>query len=198
MASSHAELTAPLILLAMPQIQDPFFHRSVILLVHHDAEGSLGFIVNRRTGSPLREMLKEMGVEWKGKPDLAVYFGGPVHPHLGTVLYEQSIAGAADAGPGDAIIPGLPGLRLTRSITDLTQIAARPPDHFRLFLGYAGWGPGQLLQEILRNDWLTAPPRQEILFSPEPDGVWASALGSVGVNPDALPTWVPGGQGPVA
>ncbi|HEV8335330.1 MAG TPA: YqgE/AlgH family protein [Candidatus Polarisedimenticolia bacterium] len=198
MTASHAELSAPLVLLAMPQIQDPFFHRSVILLVHHDAEGSLGFIVNRRTGSPVREMLKEMGIEWKGKPDLAVYFGGPVHPHLGTVLYDVSVAGTADAGPGDSIIPGLPGLRLTRSITDLTQIAARPPDLFRLFLGYAGWGPGQLLQEILRNDWLTAPPRQEILFSPEPDGVWTHALGAVGVNPDALPTWAPGGQGPVA
>jgi putative transcriptional regulator len=199
MSDVHAQLTPPLLLLAMPQIQDPFFHRSVVLLVQHDAQGSLGFIVNRRTGSRVAEVLQGMGVRWGGEETLAVHFGGPVHPHLGTILFDGNEIGGMRSGEGGTEIRGLPGVRFTRDMADLERLAGEPPPSFRLFLGYSGWGAGQLMEEILRNDWLIAPLRKDLLFSQDPDGVWAAALGSVGINPEALPVWTPGvEQGPVA
>ena len=199
MSTVHAQLAPPLLLLAMPQIQDPFFHRSVVLLVQHDPQGSMGFIVNRRTGSRVAEVLQGMGVRWGGDEKLVVHFGGPVHPHLGTVLFDATELGGMRAGEGGMEIRGLPGVRFTRDMSDLERLAGEPPRSFRLFLGYAGWGSGQLLEEILRNDWLIAPLRKDLLFSPDPDGTWAAAVSSVGINPEALPLWLPGAeQGPVA
>ena len=159
MSTTVARLEAPFLLLAMPQVQDPFFHRSVVLLVQHDEQGSVGFIINRRTGSLVAELLQGMEIQWGGEKDLAVYFGGPVHPHLGTVLYDGTGMEGEPSGEEGVEIKGLSGVRFTRNMDDLKKLAERPPASFRLFLGYAGWGPGQLLQEILRNDWLTASSR---------------------------------------
>ena len=195
----HSQLSPPLLLLAMPQVQDPFFHRSVVLLVQHDEPGSVGFIINRRTGSLVSELLQGMEMEWAGRKDLAVYFGGPVHPHLGTVLYDGTGTEQGPAGEGELEIQGLPGVRYTRSMDDLKRLVGQPPEAFRLFLGYAGWGPGQLLQEILRNDWLTAPVDRNLIFSEDPDAAWTAAVRLVGADPDALPSWVPGSEeGPVS
>ncbi len=199
MSTPHTEMKPPLLLLAMPQVADPFFNRSVVLLVQHDAQGSLGFILNRPTGSRVAEVLKEMGMAWGGQKELPVHFGGPVHPHLGTLLFDDT--GAKEGAPegGGLEIAGVPGVRFTRDLNDLEKLAGQPPPSFRLLLGYAGWGPGQLMEEILRNDWLVAPPRKEFLFPADPAGVWAEALKSVGVDPEALLTWAPGtDQGPVA
>ena len=189
MSTTIARLESPFLLIAMPQVQDPFFHRSVVLVVQHDEQGSVGFIINRRTGSLVGDLLQGMEIEWGGAKDLAVYFGGPVHPHLGTVLYDGSGVKPGPAGEGEMEIPGLPGVRYTRSMDDLKSVAGNPPAAFRLFLGYAGWGAGQLLQEILRNDWLTAPVRSDLVFAPNPEQVWSDALRSVGVDPSSLPSW---------
>ena len=62
----------------------------------------------------------------------------------------------------------------------------------RLLLGYAGWGEGQLMEEIIRNDWLTAPATSELIFSADPERIWDAALRSVGIDPANLPSWVPG------
>jgi len=184
-ADTDAGLTTPVLLVAMPQVLDPFFHRSVILLIHHEDEGSFGFIVNRSTGIRLTEILAGMDVGWQGDGEETAHFGGPVQPQLGTVLF----------GPGtaetEASTEVLPGVALTQHIGDLTSLAEMPPDHFRLFLGYAGWGSGQLIEEILRNDWLTAPVQVDLIFAPDPGGVWSEALRSVGVDPAALPSWTP-------
>jgi len=199
MSTTVARLEAPFLLIAMPQVQDPFFHRSVVLLVQHDEHGSVGFIINRRTGSSVVDLIQGMEIGWGGEKDLAVYFGGPVHPHLGTVLYDGTGVQGMPAGQGGIEIEGLSGVRFTRNMDDLKKLAGHPPASFRLFLGYAGWGPGQLLREILRNDWLTASVDRGLVFSPDPDDVWAAAVRSVGADPDALPSWVPGSEeGPVA
>ena len=87
MPEIEAELQAPLLLIAMPQILDPFFHRSVVLLVHHDAEGSLGFILNRPTAISVAEILQGMEIAWAGDEAAVAHFGGPVQPQLGTVLF---------------------------------------------------------------------------------------------------------------
>jgi putative transcriptional regulator len=197
------------LLLAMPQVLDPFFHRSVVLLIRHEDEGSLGFIVNRPTGIKVNEILKGMEVDWRGREDTVAYFGGPVAPNLGTVLFgpvgPTSKTAAAAPAPAagnaggefeaEAASEVLDGVSLTQHVGDLSRLAEAPPERFRLFLGYAGWGAGQLIEEILRNDWLTAPARGDLIFAPDSDRVWSAALESVGVDPATLPSWTPGGNG---
>ncbi len=197
MPPAHSALTAPVFLLAMPQVLDPFFHRSVVLLVQHDdEEGSFGFIVNRPTGIRVTEILKGMEVGWSGREDALAYFGGPVQPQTGTVLFQPEPTVESDVAPEGGDLSGsgsevVPGLSITQHVGDLAQLAETPPDRFRLFLGHAGWGAGQLVEEILRNDWLTAPVSSDLVFSSDPQGVWAAAVRSVGVDPAVLPSWTP-------
>lgn len=185
MSATDSGLKTPVLLVAMPQVLDPFFQRSVVLLIHHEEEGSFGFIVNRTTGIRLPEILQGMEVKWHGCDEAVAHFGGPVQPQLGTILF------APGGVETEASTEVFPGVALTQHIGDLVRLAETPPDHFRLFLGYAGWGSGQLLEEILRNDWLTAPARVDLIFAPDPDDVWSAALQSVGVDPTALPSWTP-------
>jgi putative transcriptional regulator len=189
MAAVASDLVAPVLLVAMPQVLDPFFHRSVVLLVHHEDEGSFGFIVNRATGIRLEEILNGMEVDWQGVDSDVAHFGGPVQPQLGTVLFSP---GEVET---EAATEVHPGVSLTQHIGDLARLAETPPPQFRLFLGYAGWGAGQLMEEILRNDWLTAPVDSGLIFAIDPDQVWADALHSVGINPAALPSWTSGRGG---
>ncbi len=190
MSVAGSDLTTPVLLIAMPQVLDPFFHRSVVLLLHHEDEGSFGFIVNRPTGIKVSEILKGMDVGWGGQEEAVAYFGGPVQPQLGTVLFAPVLL---DAGPEDTATEVVPGVALTQHIGDLSRLAEAPPDHFRLLLGYAGWGEGQLMEEIVRNDWLTAPVSGDLIFAPDAERVWDAALRSVGIDPAALPSWIPGG-----
>jgi putative transcriptional regulator len=189
MSVSGSDLSTPVLLMAMPQVLDPFFHRSVVLLLHHEDEGSFGFILNRPTGIKVSEILKGMDVGWSGREEAVAYFGGPVQPNLGTVLFAPLLA---EGGPEDTATEVLPGVALTQHVGDLSRLAEAPPDQFRLILGYAGWGEGQLMEEILRNDWLTAPASSELIFAPDPEQVWGAALRSVGIDPTVLPSWIPG------
>lgn len=187
---TQSDLRAPVLLLAMPQVLDPFFHKSVVLLVHHDEEGSLGFIINRPTAIRVSDILSSMEIAWRGDKATMAHFGGPVHPQRGTVVF-----GRDDGDLSETASEVVPGTAITHHIDDLQRLAATPPESFRLFLGYAGWGEGQLMEEILRNDWLTAPVSDELVFCQDPARTWEEALRSVGVNPAALPSWTPGSGG---
>jgi putative transcriptional regulator len=191
MAVAGSDLSTPVLLLAMPQVLDPSFHRSVVLLLHHEEAGSFGFIINRPTDIKIREILRGMDIGWQGGEEAVAYMGGPVQQNLGTVLFAPVLL---DGDADDAATEIAPGIALTQHIGDLSRLAEAPPDHFRLLLGYAGWGEGQLLEEILRNDWLTAPVSDELIFAPDPEQVWDAALRSVGIDPAALPSWMPGGS----
>jgi putative transcriptional regulator len=195
MSVAGSDLTTPILLMAMPQVADPYFHRSVVLLLHHEPEGSFGFIVNRATGIKVSEILKGMDVSWRGTDEAVAFFGGPVQPQLGTVLFAPVLPPGGNGAAGhedDTATEIIPGLALTQHIGDLSKLAEHPPDEFRLLLGYAGWGEGQLMEEILRNDWLTAPATSELIFSADPERIWDAALHSVGIDPANLPSWVPG------
>lgn len=182
-------LDTPLFLIAMKQVVDPFFHRSVVLLLEHDEDGSFGLIVNRPTDVPMVQLLGGLGVTWGGALDAASWFGGPVQPGVGTILF----AGQAPAEEGElAAHEFAPDLHISRDIRVLTRLAKRPPSEFRLLLGYAGWGAGQLAQEIERSDWLIAPFDRASLFASEPGAMWDRALQSIGVRPESLPTWTTG------
>lgn len=198
-SSDSGDLHTPVLLIAMPQIQDPFFHKSVVLLIQHGDEGSAGLIVNRPTGLQVREVLAGMEMRWGGDEAAVTWFGGPVAPQTGTVLFAPDgdgppVNGAADGDGGDGAEESgtgsvVDGLALTQNVTVLNRLAPSPPPRFRLFLGYAGWGEGQLIEEFLRNDWLTAPVDPELVFAPRPEDAWTGALASVGVDPSHLPSW---------
>ncbi|MEM6793673.1 MAG: YqgE/AlgH family protein [Acidobacteriota bacterium] len=176
---SPDSLETPIFLLAMPQVMDPFFHKSVILLVRHAEEGSLGFIVNRPTELKIADILDDLEVPWRDGDESCAYFGGPVSWEMGTLVIRD-----------DEESEGLaPGVEVTQSVTDLQRLAHLPADSFRLYLGYAGWDEGQLEQEIVRNDWLIAPVDSRLIFASEPGDVWRSAVESVGIDPDLLPSW---------
>jgi len=206
MPAAATDLEIPSLLIALPQVLDPFFRKSLVLLIHHSEEGSLGLIVNRPTGIPVRDILEGMEIGWGGEAAAMTYFGGPVQPQLGTVLFSTVAegtngpagngGGAGEDGP-TAASEIAAGISLTQHIGDLGRLAASPPERFRLLLGYAGWGEGQLLEEILRNDWLTAPVAAELVFAADPEEAWSGALRSVGVDPTTLPSWTvqAGGDG---
>jgi putative transcriptional regulator len=191
MSVAGSDLVTPVLLMAMPQVLDPFFHRSVVLLLHHEDEGSFGFIVNRPTGIKVSEILKGMDVGWQGQGEAVAYFGGPVQPQLGTVLFAPVLIGGFEEDTATEVFPGI---ALTQHVGDLSRLAEDPPQQFRLLLGYAGWGEGQLMEEILRNDWLTAPVTSDLIFASDPEQVWVDALRSVGIDPVSLPSWMPGGN----
>lgn len=183
-----SDLRVPVLLLAMPQVLDPFFRRSVVLLLaHEESEGSFGFVVNRATELKVADILRDLELEWAGDPAALAGFGGPVAPQVGSVLLQ---AGADEPLPElEGASEVAPGILLTQHLTELAAIARRPPARFRLLLGHAGWGAGQLVGEILRNDWLIAPVDPALVFGGDPDAVWEAGLRSVGADPAALPAW---------
>ncbi len=185
-------LTAPTLLLAMPQVLDPFFHKSIVLLMAHDDDGSLGLVVNRPTDLTVHDVLEDLEMPWSGDPNALVWVGGPVRPQVGTVLFrdrskaQEVPATASEETTGTEV---LPGLKLTQQISELERLAQHPPDGLRLILGYAGWSEGQLLEEVMRNDWLTAPVDLDLVFNMSPAEAWECGLRSVGVDPATLPSW---------
>ena len=178
------DLKAPVLLLATPQIDDPFFRKSVVLLVHHDGEGSFGFIVNRPTNIRVRDILEGLEIEWEGPEGSLAHLGGPVQTELGTVLFTPSSSYPLTELKGDTEVAS--GNFITHHIDDLNLLAGQPPGSLRLFLGYAGWGADQLISEISRNDWLTAPVQDELIYCPDPDAAWEKALRSAGIDPTSL------------
>jgi len=186
---SGAELVTPVLLLAMPQVTDPFFRKSVVLLLAHQEEGSFGFIVNRATELRVSEILHDLELEWTGRQNELAGFGGPVQPQIGTVLFGGEPGHLPELAESTEV---LPGIRLSQNLSELGQLAASPPTRFRLLLGYAGWGAGQLVEEIVRNDWLTAPVDLDLIFGEGTEETWERALRSVGVDPSTLPAWTDG------
>lgn len=189
-SSPPDDLETPILLLAMPQVVDPFFRKSVVLLIHHQSQGSLGFIVNRPYGIQISEVLEGLDVT-PPEQEAQAFFGGPVQPHLGTVIYQKLSEEPLEGEPRSEVYPGV---LMTQQINDLNHLLRRSPSSYRLYLGYAGWGSGQLVQEILRNDWLIAPVRDDLVFTEDAETVWDRALASVGIDPALLPAWTPGGD----
>jgi putative transcriptional regulator len=188
----HETSLAPGLLLAMPQLLDPNFVRSVVLMIEHGDRGSFGLIVNQPSPIKATELLESLSLPWGGDPDALVWSGGPVARTTGWVLHEplQIERGSGPVFPG-AGRPGTaavgPGLALSTSTERLRDIATSPPGRIRLLLGYAGWGPGQLAAEMARGSWIHAEADPALIFEAPPDEMWSRALRSLGVtNPESL------------
>jgi putative transcriptional regulator len=172
------------LLLAMPQLLDPNFERAVILMVHHDTTSSFGLVVNRETDLMARELVESLDLVWRGAPDARVSWGGPVELTSGWMLFSDD---ARLSEPDiDQVTALANGLRFTASLEIFQEVTQDPPDDVRLFLGYAGWGPGQLESEIAQGAWLSVPANSETIFDVPSDEMWDHGVRSLGVDPGAL------------
>ncbi len=176
-----ADSFTPLLLVAMPQLLDPNFHRTVILLVHHDEQGAFGLVLNRKTEISLREICHALEVSWGCATNAFVYWGGPVQPNTGWMLFGD---GANVVDP--SIVSLQAGLNFVGSIEVMNELTASPPEHFHLYLGYAGWGEGQLEAEMAQGAWLAAPVEPKWVFDAPPDELWTQVLRALGVDPVSL------------
>jgi putative transcriptional regulator len=177
-------------LIAMPGMSDPRFDRSVIFMCAHSDNGAMGIIVNKRAPmisfSELLERLDIMPQENRIKlPDdvqsMLVQFGGPVEPGRGFVLH------TSDYFSADTSLPIDERVALTATLDILRAIAGgQGPRRSLLALGYAGWAPGQLEDEIQRNGWLSCAADEELLFGSDLDSKYVGALHKIGVDPAML------------
>ena len=180
---------APGLLLAMPQLLDPNFSRSVVLMIEHNDEGSFGLIINQPIELSAAELLGSMDLDWNGDEDTVVWSGGPVSPTSGWILHEpiSAIAASRSATLGSAeTIQVSPDLELSSSRTALQMIAREPPSRIRLILGYSGWGPGQLASEMARGSWLHADIDADLVFDTPAEKMWELAIRSVGIDPQTI------------
>jgi putative transcriptional regulator len=169
------------LLLAMPGIGDPRFEHAVIALCVHDENGAVGIgIGHQRAGIGVRGLLEQLGVDPGETPDAPVLHGGPVEPGRGFVIHSD------DWGGQDTIaVTGLGAL--TGTIDVLKAIAeGRGPSRYLIALGYAGWGEGQLDEEMTRPGWFAADGRQEILFDTPTAERWEASFKAEGIDPRML------------
>ena len=169
------------LLLAMPGIGDPRFEHAVIAMCVHDENGAVGIgIGHQRAGIGVRGLLEQLGVDPGETPDAPVLHGGPVEPGRGFVIHSD------DWGGQDTIaVTGLGAL--TGTIDVLKAIAeGRGPSRYLIALGYAGWGEGQLDEEMARPGWFAADGRQEILFDTPTAERWEASFKAEGIDPRLL------------
>ncbi len=173
-----AESFAGRYLVALPEMTDPRFRETVIYLVEHDANGAFGLIVNRTMGEvALADLLDRLGIDpGKARGSLRIYYGGPVEPDVGFVIHSvmYRTKGTRLLGNHLAISPSLPVLR------DLA--AGRGPRHRLIAFGYAGWGPGQLEDEIARGGWAVIDGDPGLIFGRDDARKWQRALDLFGID----------------
>lgn len=174
---------APGLLLAMPQLTDPNFSRSVILMIEHGEQGSFGLVINHPSPIRAAELLDSLEMSWRGEASAVVWAGGPVSPSTGWVLHEP--IGIAEPGAGGTI-EITSKISLSMSPERLRVLASQPPRNIRLLLGYSSWAPGQLASEMARGAWLHTGVDPDLVFETPADEIWDTAMHSLGINPRDL------------
>ncbi len=171
---------APTLLLSMPQLSDPNFKRSVVLLCEHTREGAFGLVLNRPTGTAASDVI-ELDPPLSHDSGLQLWVGGPVEPQRGWILVGEEPADVEAVRVKD-------GLYLSASPVLLRRLleSPAPAQRSRFLIGYAGWGPGQLDGELLQSAWLTADVDLDLVFDTEAEAMWEAAIRRLGVDPNAL------------
>ena len=167
------------LLLSMPQMQDPNFARTVVLLCDYGPEGAFGLVLNRPSDMAAAAMVR-LEPPIVGGNDLPLWIGGPVEPQRGWILLSEVPPAAECKFIRD-------GLYLSTSqhlLRDVLQ--AQPAPRARVLAGYAGWGPGQLDDELAASSWLMGDVDLDIVFDTAADAMWESAIRRLGADPSAL------------
>lgn len=170
------------LLIAMPAMADPRFERSVIYVCAHNPEGAMGLVVNKLFDEiDFGELLSQLEITPADlSPPLSIHFGGPVESQRGFVLHTADYTGKGTVAVDKQVA-------LTATLDILKELAnGNGPRSTMLALGYAGWGPGQLEEEIGDNAWLHAPFNEALVFDSDVDTKWRRAMNSIGVDPSSL------------
>lgn len=157
------------LLVASPSLNDPNFRETVVLIVEHNPEGTLGLVLNRSTDVLLSEALPGLAA-LKGTQH-RLFAGGPVQPTLVLLLSKVKEPQPDMRSVFDGVYIGGDPKVLERIITQ-----AKPTDRFRAFAGYAGWAPGQLGVEMLQGSWAVLPPETFNIFDKDPATLWPDSL----------------------
>ncbi len=179
--SQDSETTGYLIgqlLVAMPQMQDPRFMRTVIYMCAHSTEGAMGLVVNKLVDNvSFPDLLEQLNIQTGPvENEIFVHFGGPVDAGRGFVLHSSDYV-------QDATLLIDEHIGLTGTVDIVKSIAeGSGPDRSLLALGYAGWGAGQLDEEIQANRWLSVAPDVPLVFDGDLDGKWERAMGKMGID----------------
>lgn len=165
-------------LIAMPQLEDPNFYHSVTYICEHNEDGAMGIVVNRPLDVELGDVLSHMDIKELNQDKIhdTIYLGGPVQPERGFVLHEP-------LGQWDSMLAVTDSLGVTTSRDILMAInEGKGPDRALVALGYAGWGAGQLEQELADNAWLSVPADSAIIFDTPVDQRWQAAAAKLGID----------------
>jgi putative transcriptional regulator len=177
-----ASSLAPAFLLSMPQLMDPNFNRTVVLLCKHSQDGAFGLVVNRplvTTGRVTVNLDPPVSTD----RELQVWVGGPVEPQSSWVLVGEE-PNEAEELRGMKIADGL---YLSTSPDVLRRLLEPiPPPLTRLIVGYSGWGPGQLEAELEESSWLMSDIDRDLIFNTPSDRLWEAAIRRLGADPAAL------------
>lgn len=178
---------APGFLVAAPTLRDPNFSRSVVLLIDHREDGSLGFVINKKARVPFESVIEELelGDDQQPPPDAPVLVGGPVAPNTGWIVFDPTDSPMAL----ETTIEVSPRIRVSASKELLEQLATTPAEEAErhmLVLGYAGWGAGQLDQEIRQGSWIPVDLDEKVVFDAPYEERWELALSVLGIDPRLL------------
>ncbi len=171
------------ILIAMPGMADPRFGQSIIYVCAHSAEGAMGLILNKLADDlKLSDLLEQLDIEAApGARQMPIHFGGPVESGRGFVLHEAGYRSSISTLEVDG------QFSMTATLDILEDMAAgEGPRHALVALGYAGWGSGQLEDEIARNGWLICDASTQLIFSTPNAAKWSAALAVLGIDPLVL------------
>jgi putative transcriptional regulator len=174
-------LEPPYLLLSAPELLDPNFARSVVLIGHHTTEGAIGWIVNRIIDPRAIELLPAP-LSQSIHPQTPLRLGGPVLVN-GLIVVHRSVV------PNVESLEIAPGIRVSSSPDVLPALFAAPPagaPRGLLVFGYAGWGPGQLEREMEEGSWLVLPYEEDFAFPIQTDGLWERALARLGATPESV------------
>lgn len=170
---------APGFLLAMPQLGDSNFARAVVLMIEHSSTGSMGLVVNRQAPLTLSDLAKSQSLRVsRGLLNEPVYVGGPVEPQRGFVLHDSDLVHERHEV--------VPGLYLSVTMDALTPLLSEGGQRIRFCLGYAGWGAGQLEQEISQGSWLFTEATSTAVLDADPEKLWDATVRGMGVDPAML------------
>lgn len=170
------------LLIAMPSMTDPRFAKTVIYVCAHNSEGAMGLVINKQIDElSFPDLLEQLEIDQTPPKDaVTVLFGGPVEQARGFVLHSAEYLQEATLRVNDKV-------GLTATIDILRDIAeGQGPKDRILALGYAGWGPGQLDDEIRGNGWLHVEADDNLVFGDELAGKWESAIQKIGIDPRML------------
>lgn len=175
----EATSLAPMLLISMPQLEDPNFARTVVLLCDYGPEGAFGLVVNRPMAQPAHEVIETVPA-LAIRDDVYLFTGGPVASRSAWVLTSRPTLDAEATEVAD-------GVFLTTSPSALREALQSPPaSDVRVVVGYAGWNPGQLDAELAQASWLLAPVGADLIFSSTPDRMWDQAIQRLGADPAHL------------